>query len=66
MAEAQAKPEATSPDVQRTLDFVHGALGASGHAVTDPVALELLERLARGEISGDECRAAMIDQALQS
>ncbi|WP_201613693.1 antitoxin VbhA family protein [Gulosibacter hominis] len=66
MAEPQVELHAVSDDVERTLDFVRGALGAAGHSITDPVSLELLERYARGKISGDECRAALIDHTLHS
>lgn len=66
MAEAQAKSEATSPDVQRTLDFVHGALGSAGHAVTDPGLVDLLERYVRGEISEAQYDRAAMEHVLHS
>lgn len=66
MSQPRTAPGVVTSDVQRKLDFMHGALGAAGHSITDPVSLELLERYARGEISGDECRAALIDHTLHS
>lgn len=39
--------------------FADAALALAGHEVTDPVLRDLLERVARDEISGDEARALM-------
>lgn len=66
MAEAQAKSEVTSPDVQHALGFVHGALGAAGHAVIDPVLVDLLERYVRGEISEAQYDRAAMEHVLHS
>lgn len=66
MPKAQLKPDTASPDTQRTLDFVHGALGAAGHAMTDPMLVDLLERYVRGEISEAEYDRATVEQVLRS
>lgn len=44
-------------DVAARLDFAAGALGAAGHEVTDPFVLELCERVARQQITGDQAVA---------
>lgn len=51
-------------DVARHLSFADGALGAAGHEVTDPYLLELLERQARGELTGEEARRLGVKHAL--
>ncbi len=66
MPKAQVKPDTALPDTQRTLDFVHGALGAAGHAMTDPVLVDLLERYVRGEISEAEYDRATVEHVLRS
>lgn len=43
----------------RALDFADGALGAEGHQVVDPVARELLWKVARDELTADEAVALM-------
>jgi hypothetical protein len=58
--ERKSKP--TPEDVQKTIAFVDGALGAAGHQVTDPETRELLRRQAAGEITGDEARALLRKQ----
>ncbi|MEF3322883.1 hypothetical protein PV375_04215 [Gulosibacter sp. GYB002] len=66
MAEPQVELHAVSDDVERTLDFVHGALGAAGHALADPVSVDLLERYVRGEISEAEYDRAAMEHVLHS
>lgn len=39
---------------QAALDLADAALGAAGHAVTDPVVRRIWVQVAAGEISGDE------------
>ncbi|MFV0428254.1 MAG: hypothetical protein ACK5KO_02320 [Arachnia sp.] len=46
----------TEAEAADRLAFADAALGAAGHEVTDPYLRELLQRHARGEISGDEAR----------
>lgn len=41
----------------RALDFAEGAMGAEGHQVVDPVVREVLLKVARGEVTGDEAVA---------
>lgn len=56
MSDQKQEPRSDA-DVKKTLEFVDGALGAAGHrldAGTDPYGRELLERVARGEITADE------------
>lgn len=43
---------------EECMDFADGALGAAGHAVTDPVLRSLAERFARGELTFEEAYAA--------
>ena len=43
------------------MDFADGALGAAGHEVTDPAMRELLERVARREITAEEAVATARD-----
>ncbi|MFD2674235.1 antitoxin VbhA family protein [Gulosibacter bifidus] len=59
MSDNAVQTPSSDDEVQRMLDSVHGILGAAGHAITDTAVLNLLERYARGEISGDECRDRM-------
>ncbi len=38
------------------LAFADAALAVAGHEVTDPVLRAILERAARGDLTGDEAR----------
>ncbi|PID98024.1 MAG: hypothetical protein CSA83_01925 [Actinomycetales bacterium] len=46
------------PDIEaiERLAFAEAALGVAGHKVNNPRLIKILERYARGEISGDEAR----------
>lgn len=46
-----------APAQQHSLDFADAALNLAGHQVTDPYLRTVLERHARGEITGDEARS---------
>ncbi|WP_139738375.1 antitoxin VbhA family protein [Actinomyces wuliandei] len=41
---------------QDRLAFARAALGAAGHEVTDPYLVDVLQRHAHGEITGDQAR----------
>ena len=40
-----------TPEAQAGRDFATAALGVAGHEITDPEALDLLDRHAMGEVS---------------
>jgi hypothetical protein len=52
----------TPGEVNDTLAFVDGALGAAGHSVDDAPTREILRRQAAKEITGDEARALLRKQ----
>lgn len=49
--------EATQLSPEQLVAYADGALGAAGHEVTDPVVRDLMDQVARGEITGDEAVA---------
>lgn len=59
--DTQASTVASDARARDAIAFADGALGAAGHEVTDPFARSLMERVARGEVSGDEA-VAQLDQ----
>lgn len=52
----------TPEEIAETIDFVDGALGAAGHAVTDSRTRGLLVKQAAGELTGDEARELLRKQ----
>ncbi|GAA1604099.1 antitoxin VbhA family protein [Leucobacter chromiireducens] len=44
----------TEAEVEARLAAADGVLGAAGHAITDPVAREIVRRKIRGEITSEE------------
>lgn len=54
-----AKQPTRTPE--ELMDFADGALGAAGHEVTDPATRELLMQVARGEITGDQAVAKILE-----
>lgn len=59
MIRTSSKQSTHTPD--ELMDFADGALGAAGHEVTDPTMRELLERVARREITAEEAVAKARD-----
>lgn len=49
----------TQVEVDERLAFADAALALAGHEVTDPVLRALMERVARGEMTGDDAVVAM-------
>ncbi|WP_076465446.1 antitoxin VbhA family protein [Actinomyces mediterranea] len=49
----------TEAEAKERMDFALAALAVAGHEIIDPVALDILERNARGELCGDEAREAL-------
>lgn len=49
----------TQVEVDERLAFADAALALAGHQVTDPVLRALMERVARGEMTGDDAVVAM-------
>lgn len=37
-------------------EFARAVLYLAGHEITDPVLIEILDKVSRGEVSGDEAR----------
>lgn len=52
-----ALPIPTPVETEPAAVFAAAALGVAGHEVTDPVLRDILNRQARGEITGDQARA---------
>lgn len=50
------KAQFSDREAAERLAFAEAALGAAGHEVTDPFLLEVLDRHAHGEITGEEAR----------
>lgn len=59
MAQATPAPQMTWTEADERLAFADAALALAGHEVTDPVLRALMERVARGEMTGDEAVVAM-------
>jgi hypothetical protein len=57
LADALRGARRTEVDVAAAVAFVDAALAVAGHEVTDPWSRELMERVARREITGDEAVA---------
>jgi len=57
-AAESALPVTTEADVERSMAFADAALGAAGHAVTDPELRELRRRAIRKEITPEDAIAA--------
>ncbi len=44
-------------EADKRLSFARAALGVAGHEVTDPVLKDLLDQVARGEITAEQAVA---------
>lgn len=52
-------------DINAEMARIDGALGAAGHAITDPAARKNLRELAAGEITAEEARANVFRRAAE-
>lgn len=65
IAHADTPHPVDEAEVRRRLEFADGALGAAGHAVTDPALRVLLTDVAAGKLSAEQAIArglVVIDQ----
>ncbi|WP_431031225.1 hypothetical protein [Plantibacter sp. RU18] len=61
IAQHRIRPSVTQVEASRRLQFADGALGAAGHAVTDPTLRDLGARVARGEMTVEDALAASLE-----
>jgi hypothetical protein len=59
MARALSAARSADADVTEAIAFADAALAVAGHEVTDAWSRELMERVARREVTGDEAVAEM-------
>ncbi|QPK81017.1 hypothetical protein G7Y41_08215 [Schaalia sp. ZJ405] len=59
MAQSAVIADVAKSDAKERIAFADAALALAGHEVTDPVVRDLMGRLARDEMTGDEAVAAL-------
>jgi hypothetical protein len=57
MAQALSSADTADAGVAEAMAFVDAALAVAGHEITDPWSRELMERVARREVTGDQAVA---------
>lgn len=59
VARAVAGARVADTDAKERIAFADAALALAGHQVTDPAVRDLMERVARDEMTGDQAVAAL-------